>query len=104
MLFFGRPLLQSPVSACAVAAILPAGSPENVALQPLGLLCCRVLCLTGVRRSDLFRAPMEVRPSLVLDEPEVKKRQNTANESRSLLTFKPNIMQSTPFANQAPVP
>ena len=28
--------------------------------------------LTGVRRSDLFRVPMEVRPTLVLDEPELR--------------------------------
>jgi hypothetical protein len=48
------------------------GSPKNVVLQLLRLLCRRTLCVAGVRRSNLFRIPMELRPTLLLDEPELQ--------------------------------
>lgn len=64
----------SPVLPMApiLSIFTPAGSPKNLALQLLRLLCRRALCLAGVRRSDLFRLPIELRPTLVLDEPELR--------------------------------
>jgi hypothetical protein len=64
----------SPVLAMApiLSIFTPPGSPKNVVLQLLRLLCRRALCLAGVRRSNLFRVPMELHPTLVLDEPELQ--------------------------------
>jgi hypothetical protein len=64
----------SPVLPMApiLAISTPPGSPKNVVLQLLRLLCRRTLCVAGVRRSNLFRVPMELRPTLVLDEPELQ--------------------------------
>lgn len=49
-----------------------AGSPKNLAIRLLGLLCRRPLRLVGLRRGDLLRAPMSVQPTLLLDEPDLK--------------------------------
>ena len=50
----------------------PVGSPKNLAMQLLSLLCPRPLCLAGVKRSDLLRVPMELRPTLLLAEPDLQ--------------------------------
>jgi hypothetical protein len=49
----------------------PAGTPKNLVLQLLSLVCCRPLSLVGVRRADLLRVPMGLRPTLLLDEPDL---------------------------------
>jgi hypothetical protein len=49
----------------------PAGSPKNLVLQLMGMLCRRPLRLVGLRRSDLLRVPMSLRPTLLLDEPDL---------------------------------
>jgi len=50
----------------------PAGSPKNLTLQLLSLLCPRPLCLAGAKRSDLLRVPVELRPTLLLAEPDLQ--------------------------------
>jgi hypothetical protein len=64
----------SPVLPMApiLSIFTPPASPKNLVLQLLRLLCRRPLCLAGVRRSNLFRVPMQLRPTLVLDEPELQ--------------------------------
>src|SRR5271170_5634014 len=50
----------------------PVGSPKNLTLQLLSLLCPRPLCMAGVKRSDLLRMPMKLRPTLLLAEPDLQ--------------------------------
>jgi len=50
----------------------PAGSPKNLVMQLLSLLCRRPLRLVGVRRGDLLHAPMSLQPTLLLDEPDLE--------------------------------
>jgi hypothetical protein len=50
----------------------PVGSPKHLTLHLLSLLCPRPLCLAGVKRSDLLRVPMELRPTLLLAEPDLQ--------------------------------
>jgi hypothetical protein len=50
----------------------PAGSPRNLTLQLLQLLCRRPLCLAGVGRAAMLRLPMEVKPTLLLAEPDLQ--------------------------------
>ena len=50
----------------------PVGSPKYLTMQLLSLLCPRVLCLAGVKRSDLLGMPMELRPTLLLAEPDLQ--------------------------------
>jgi hypothetical protein len=50
----------------------PAGSPKNLVLQLLSLVCRVPLSLVGVRRADLLRLPMALRPTLLLDEPDMQ--------------------------------
>jgi len=50
----------------------PAASPKNLTLQLLGLLCRHALPLTSLRRCDLHRVPMQLQPTLLLDEPDLR--------------------------------
>jgi hypothetical protein len=50
----------------------PPGSPKDLTLQLLSLLCRRPLCLAGAKRSDLLRVPMSLQPTLLLDEPDLQ--------------------------------
>ena len=61
----------------------PAGSPKNLAMRLLGLLCRRPLRLVGVRRGDLLRVPMWLQPTLLLDEPDVRPPMATMLEASS---------------------
>lgn len=63
--------------------LAPAGSPKNLAMRLLALLCRRPLRLVGVRRGDLLRAPMPVQPTLLLDEPDLKPPMPTILEASS---------------------
>jgi hypothetical protein len=64
----------SPVLQMApiLSIFAPTGSPKNVALQLLSLLCRRPLWLAGANRSDLLRVPMSLQPTLLLDEPDLQ--------------------------------
>jgi len=59
----------------------PAGSPKDLAMRLLGLLCRRPLRLVGVRRGDLLRAPMSLQPTLSLDEPDLNLQMPTLLEA-----------------------
>ena len=63
----------SPVlpTAPVLSIFAPAGSPKNLTLKMLNLLVRRPLRLAGVKRGELLRLPMELRPTLLLDEPEI---------------------------------
>ena len=50
----------------------PPGTPKNLALQLLDLLCRRPIRLAGPGRADLLRVPMSLNPTLLLDEPDLK--------------------------------
>lgn len=63
------PVLQT---APILSIFAPAGSPKNLALQLLALLCRRPLRLAGLRRGDLLRLPIAFQPTLVLDEPDLR--------------------------------
>jgi hypothetical protein len=64
----------SPVLPMApiLSIFAPAGSPKNLALQLLALLCRRPLRLAGLKRGDLLRVPMSLEPTLLLDEPDLQ--------------------------------
>jgi hypothetical protein len=64
----------SPVLPMApiISIYAPAGTPKNLVLQLLSLFCRRPLRLIGLRRGDLLRVPMSLRPTLLLDEPDLK--------------------------------
>jgi hypothetical protein len=64
----------SPVLQMApiLSIFAPAGSPKNLALQSLALLCRRPLRLAGLKRGDLLRVPMALKPTLLLDEPDLQ--------------------------------
>ena len=49
-----------------------AGSPTNLMLQLMSLLCRRPLRLVGLRRGDILRLPMSLRPTLLLEEPDLR--------------------------------
>ena len=59
----------------------PAGSPKNLVLQMLGMLCRRPLRLVGLRRSDILRVPMPLQPTLLLDEPDLRPEMQTMLQS-----------------------
>ena len=61
----------------------PTGSPKNLVLRLLSLLCRRPLSLVGVRRADLLRLPMSLQPSLILDEPDVRPGMQTLFQASS---------------------
>ena len=48
------------------------GSPRNLALRLLSLLCRRPLSLVGLKRGDIPRLPMSLQATLLLDEPDVR--------------------------------
>jgi hypothetical protein len=50
----------------------PVGSPRNLVLQLLSLLCRRPLRIVGLRRGDIARLPMRLQPTLLLDEPDLR--------------------------------
>ena len=61
-------LLSAPI----LLIFAPAGSPKNLTLQLLALLCRRPLRLAGVKRGDLLRVPISLQPTLLLDEPDLQ--------------------------------
>lgn len=73
----------SPVLPIAplLSIFAPAGSPKNLALQMLGMLCRRPLRLAGFRRSDIPRVPMPLQPTLLLDEPDLRAEMQTLLQS-----------------------
>jgi hypothetical protein len=50
----------------------PTGSPRNLALRLLSLLCRRPLSLVGLKRGDIPRLPMSLQTTLLLDEPDLR--------------------------------
>jgi len=50
----------------------PAGSPGNLTLRLLDLVCRRSIHLVGLRRGDVARLPMGLRPTLLLQEPDLR--------------------------------
>ena len=73
----------SPVLPIApiLSIFAPAGSPKNLALQMLGMLCRRPLRLAGFRRSDIPRVPTPLHPTLLLDEPDLRHEMQTLLQS-----------------------
>jgi len=69
----------SPVLPIApiLLVLAPAGSPKNLVLQMLGILCRRPLRLVGLRRGDMLRLPMPLQPTLLLDEPDLRSEMQT---------------------------
>jgi hypothetical protein len=61
----------------------PAGSPKNLVLQLLSLVCRRSLSLVAVRRADLLRLPMALHPTLLLDEPDIQPAMQTLLQASS---------------------
>ena len=61
----------------------PAGSPKNLVLQLLSLVCRRPLSLVAVRRADLLRLPMALHPTLLLDEPDIQPAMQTLLQASS---------------------
>lgn len=61
--------------------VAPAGSPKSLVLQMLGVLCRRPLRLVGLRRGDIFRLPMSLQPTLLLDEPDLRPEMQTMLQS-----------------------
>ncbi len=51
----------------------PAGSPRNRVLQMLSLLSRRPVRIVGLRRGDIARLPMWLQPTLLLDEPDLRR-------------------------------
>jgi hypothetical protein len=52
-----------------LAIFAPPGTPKNLALRLLSILCRRPLRLVGLKRADLLKLPMQLHPTLLLDEP-----------------------------------
>ena len=50
----------------------PTGSPRNLALRMLSLLCRRPLSLVGLKRGDIPRLPISLQATLLLDEPDLR--------------------------------
>ena len=50
----------------------PSGSPKTRILQLLRMVCRRPLCIVGLSRSDIWRLPWSLGPTLLLDEPDPK--------------------------------
>ena len=73
----------SPVLPIApiLSIFAPAGSPKNLVLQMLGMLCRRPLRLAGFRRSDIPRVPTPLHPTLLLDEPDLRPEMQTLLQS-----------------------
>ena len=73
----------SPVLPIAPILLIfaPAGSPKNLVLQMLGMLCRRPLRLVGLRRGDVPRLPMPLQPTLLLDEPDLRPEMQTMLQS-----------------------
>ena len=73
----------SPVLPIAPILLIfaPAGSPKNLVLQMLGMLCRRPLRLVGLRRGDIPRLPMPLQPTLLLDEPDLRPEMQTMLQS-----------------------
>lgn len=61
----------------------PAGSPKNLVLQLLSLVCRRPLPLVAIRRADLLRLPMALHPTLLLDEPDIQPAMQTLLQASS---------------------
>jgi hypothetical protein len=61
--------------------VAPPGSPKNLVLQMLGMLCRRPLRLVSLRRGDIFRLPMSLQPTLLLDEPDLRPEMQTMLQS-----------------------
>jgi hypothetical protein len=63
----------SPVLPMAplLSVFTPPGTPKDLVLQLLALVCRRPLRLAGLKRGDLFRVPMTLQPTLLLDEPDL---------------------------------
>lgn len=59
----------------------PSGSPKNLVLQVLGLLCRRPIRVSGLKRVDISGLPMSsLQPTLLLDEPDPGSRMQTLLE------------------------
>jgi hypothetical protein len=73
----------SPVLPIApiLSIFAPAGSPKNIALQMLGMLCRHPLRLAGFKRGDIPRLPMTLQPTLLLDEPDLRPEMQTLLQS-----------------------
>ena len=73
----------SPVLPIAPILLIfaPAGSPKNLVLQTLGVLCRRPLRLVGLRRGDILHVPMPLQPTLLLDEPDLRPEMQTVLQS-----------------------
>ena len=73
----------SPVLPIAPILLIfaPAGSPRNLVLQMLGMLCRRPLRLVGLRRADIVRLPMPLQPTLLLDQPDLRPEMQTMLQS-----------------------
>ena len=52
----------------------PPGSPKNLVMQILNMVCRRPLCVVGLTRGDMLSLPMELQPALLLDEPDSASR------------------------------
>jgi len=75
----------SPVLPMApiLSIFAPAGTPRNLALQMLRMFCRRSLVLSGLRRADINRVPMQLQPTLLLDEPDLRPEMQTLLQSSS---------------------
>jgi len=73
----------SPVLPIAPILLIlaPAGSPKNLVLQILGILCRRPLRLVGLKRGDILHVPMPLQPTLLLDEPDLRPEMQTLLQS-----------------------
>jgi hypothetical protein len=59
----------------------PAGSPRNLVLRMLNLLCRRPLLVVGLKRGDIPRLAMSLQPTLLLDEPDLRTEMQTLLQS-----------------------
>jgi hypothetical protein len=73
----------SPVLPIApiLSIFAPAGTPKNLTLQMLRMLCRRALVLSDLRRGDLHHVPMPLQLTLVLDEPDLRPEMQTLLQS-----------------------
>lgn len=73
----------SPVLPIApiLSILAPAGTPKNLTLQMLRMLCRRALVLSDLRRGDIHRVPMPLQLTLVLDEPDLRPEMQTLLQS-----------------------
>lgn len=61
----------------------PAGSPKNLVLQMLNVLCRHPLRLVGLKRGDILHLPMQLQPTLLLDEPDLQPAMQTVLQASS---------------------